>query len=140
MRNTHLFDKVSELTEKFKHFFKHKKKLQALENYSEVVPFQHKDYLILIKRCMADGFLGDKEADFLCYMVDTYFSEKNFLDWTHRTKWLKGEINRLSACYQRPLAVQTEMFDWSKLDEKQPSNVPFELLAQHTKQQMARRV
>lgn len=133
MTTTYLFDKVSELSEKFKNFFQHKKKLQALDNYSEVVPFQHKGYLTLIKRCMGDGFLGEKEAEFLCYMLDKY--ELNYLDWSHKTKWLKGEMNRLAANYAQPVPVAQTFFDFSQLTAATPSNVPFELLAQHQKQQ-----
>jgi hypothetical protein len=140
MATTYLFDKVSELKEKFRHFWHHRKKLQALENYSQVVPFQHKDYLILIKRCMSDGFLGEEEAKFLCYMTDKYFSEQNFLDWTHKTKWLKGEISRLADHYQEKEYKQMTFFDFDKLNSSMSSNVPFELLAKHQKQQVSRRV
>jgi len=131
-----LFDKIGVLKEKFKDFFTHKKKFQALENYSTAVPFQHKDYLFLIKKCMADGFLGEKEAEFLCYMIEKY--QVNFLDWSHKTKWLKGEIERLSSHYNPP--QQKPTFDYQNLSPKMDSAVPFELLAQHQKQQMARRM
>lgn len=130
-----LFDKITVLKEKFKDFFTHKKKFQALENYSSAVPFEHKDYLLLIKRCMADGFLGEKEADFLCYMLDKY--QVNHLDWSHKTKWLKGEIERLS-CHYKPKEVMPA-FDFSMLSPKMDSKIPFELLAQHQKQQQSRR-
>lgn len=137
MSTTYLFDKVFELKEKFKNFFTHKKKMQALDNYSSVVPFQHKDYLTLIKKCMNDGFLGEKEADFLAYMLEKY--EVNFLDWSHKTRWLKGEMNRLAAKYQEPQAIQPMLFDFDKLQKPMGANVPFELLAQQQKQQIARR-
>lgn len=137
MSNTYLFDKIFELKEKFKNFFTHKKKMQALDNYSSVVPFQHKDYLLLIKKCMNDGFLGEKEADFLTYMLEKY--EVNFLDWSHKTRWLKGEMTRLAGKYQEPQAIQPFLFDFEKLQKPIAANVPFELLAQHQKQQIARR-
>ena len=128
MAKTHLFEKIFELKEKFKHLFIQKKKLKALENYSEVVDFQHKDYITLIKRCMADGFLGDKEADFLCYLLEKY--EVNFLDWSHRTKWLKTEISRLSEQKQRKKEVQLTLFNLPSM----PSNhVPFELIKTNNK-------
>lgn len=138
MSKTYLFDRVSDLKEKFKNFFIHKKKLQALENYSSVVNFKHKDYLILIKKCMADGFLGEEEATFLSHMVDKYFDEQHFLDWTHKTKWLKSEINRLTSNYHKPIE-QASLFDWSQ-SRNQTSHVPFELLAQQQKHQPIRRV
>jgi len=84
---------------------------------------------------MADGFLGEEEAKFLSYMVEKYFSEQNFLDWTHKTKWLKGEIQRLSDHYRKPKPFQQDMFDFSKLNPDMPARVPFELLAQHAAQQ-----
>lgn len=142
MSSATLFEKVCELKDKFKHFFLHKKKLQALENYSQVVDFHHKDYLLLIKRCMMDGFLGEKEADFLCYMLEKY--EVNFLDWSHRTKWLKGEIERLSANYkvkQEQPVTQRDIFEPIQSIRMQvPSHVPFELMAQQHRKQMSGRV
>lgn len=133
-----LFDKVLELKDRFKSFFSHKKKLQALENYSNCAPFQHKDYLTLIKRCMADGFLGEKEADFLCYMLEKY--ELNFLDWSHRTKWLKSEMQKLASHYQKDKPEQMTMLDCPEVRSSVNPYVPFEILAKHHKQQQSRRV
>jgi hypothetical protein len=127
MISVNFFDKIGELKEKFKRFFYHKKKLQALENISSVIPFQHKDYLILIKRCMDGGFLGEHEADFLSYMIDKYFSEQNFLDWTHKTRWLKGEILRLSGQFDEKQFKQMTMFDFDKAALPTP-HIPVELL------------
>ena len=138
MKSNEIFSKIFDLKEKFKKFFSHKKKLQALDNYSSVAPFQHKDYLLLIKKCMADGFLGEKEADFLTYMLEKY--EINFLDWSHKTRWLKEEMKKLSEQYERPRAIQPFLFDFDKSEHSVGANVPFEILAQQQKQLLARRV
>jgi hypothetical protein len=137
MTYLNLFDRVSDLKEKFKKFFTHKKKIKALENYSECVPFEHKDYLTLIKRCMNDGFLGEKESDFLTYMLEKY--EINFLDWFHRTKWLKSEMQRLQGFYKKETPYQLNMFDMGPLKNSSMANVPFEVLAEQHRKTMAMR-
>ena len=133
-----LFDRPEEFKEKLDNFIVHKKKLYALNNYSEVVPFQHKDYLILIKRCMADGFLGEKEADFLCYMLEKY--KVDFLEWSHRTPWLKKEMLRLASKYEtfkEPVATQG-IFDFAKIAHTKAS-LPFDLMAQKHSEFMLKR-
>jgi len=84
------YEKFEELKEKFGQFYQHRKKLAALENYSEAVKFQHKKYLGLIKACLRDGFLDAEEADFLEHMLNKY--QVSYLQWAHRTKWLKNEV------------------------------------------------
>lgn len=93
MENTNPFEKTDELQRKFYNLVGHKKKVKALENYSEVGTFKHNDYLLLLRKCISEGFLGEVEADFLTYMIKKY--DVNFLDWSHKTKWLKEEIERL---------------------------------------------
>lgn len=137
MPSTYLFDQVSSLKEKFKIFLSHRKKMQALDNYSSCAPFQHRDFLILIKRCMRDGFLGEKEGEFLAYMVEKYAI--NFLDWSHKTPWLKSEMKRLSAHYPRPQInerkiAQLPLFDYDKLKGAPTCAQQFEIFAQKTKQ------
>lgn len=129
MPSTYLFDKLPDLKEKFKNFFAHKKKMQALDNYSNCAPFQHKDYLLLIKKCMAHGFLGEKEAEFLCYMIEKY--ALNFLDWSHRTNWLKGEMVKLAANFptQERKITQLPLFDYDKMKVPNVAAMPFQLLA-----------
>src|SRR5580692_4803922 len=128
MVTNYLFDKAREFSCKFKNFFKHKKKLLALQNYSDAVPFHHKDYLILIKRCMADEFLGEQEANFLTHMVDKYFVQYSYLDWTHKTKWLKDEMGKLSKQYEAKRMKQLEMFDLSKVPGVSASRMPLSLM------------
>ena len=84
------FEKLGILKNKFMSLFQHEKKVKAIENFSEGQVFPHKDYLLLIKRCMSDGFLEEKESGFLDHMLSKY--EINYLEWSHRTKWIKQQI------------------------------------------------
>jgi hypothetical protein len=120
-----LFNKLSELKEGFKRLFVSRKKIKALENYSHAVPFRHKDFLSLIKHCMQNGFLGDKEVEFLDYMVEQY--EINFLDWCQRTKWVKAETGRIAKEMRKQ--KQYPLVDTAKYDGKLPLEVPIELIA-----------
>ena len=122
MANTCLFDKVAELKEKFATFFQHRKKLKALENYSSAIPFQHRKYLYLIKNCMEDGFLHQEEAQFLDHMLKKY--EVNYLDWAHKTKWLKEQIATLTKAEPEPIK-QYVMFNEPAAPKY---NVPLEIL------------
>lgn len=115
----YLFDKLEDFREKFQHLYVHKKKVLALENLSQAVVIQHNDYLILIKRCMREGFLSAEENSFLVYLVAKYFSDKNFLDWTHRTPWLKQEMRRLSRANPKRTPMQQDLFNWNKMQDQQ---------------------
>jgi len=127
-----------DLKDKFKAFFIAKKKLTALTNFSEAVPNSHRSYLTLLKKCANDSCLGEKEADFLTYMIDLY--EINYLDWSHKTNWLKAEIKARKAEARQARRAQLEMpmFDFDKKREiKVPENfVPM----QPSFQQVARRL
>lgn len=126
MTVSYLFDKFAELKEKFKSFLFHKKKLQALNNYSQVTQFPHRKYLPMIKAAMDDGFLGEKECDFLGYLLQKY--ELNFLDWCHRTRWLKSEMRRIAHNVKPKVVEQPLLFDLDKV-AKTPVNIPLEMLA-----------
>ena len=123
-----LFSKVVELKEKFAHFFKHRKKILALENYSQVVSFHHTHYLFLIKRCMKDGFLGSQETDFLNHMVEKYFVDYHFLDWTHKTPWLKQEMKHLRREKVKKQPQQLDLLDLEKLRKPNVPAVPVEMI------------
>ena len=139
MLSENLFCKVVEFKERITQFFCQKKKIKALENYSEVAHFEHKDYLILIKKCMRDDFLGDIEANFLSYMTNKYFSEQSHLDWTHKTKQLKKEMRRLARLNGKHVPEQMMLFDFDKSREV-TSNVPLEILGNARKTPMRRGV
>jgi hypothetical protein len=136
----YLFDKLEEFKEKFQHLLVHEKKILALDNLSQSVPFNHMDYLVLIKKCLKNGFLSPEENSFLVYLVGKYFSDKNFLDWTHRTHWLKGEMRRLSRENKPAKTVmQQDLFNWSKLREQTLSaKMPAMPLASQSPQRQAR--
>lgn len=109
MNTRPLFSFATAFTEKLKDFWSHKKKIKALENYSQVGTFQHKHYLFLIKRCLNEGFLGEEESRFLSYMTNKYFPETGHLAWAHKTKWIKGQIKEITC--KKPKLVELDMFD-----------------------------
>jgi len=128
-----ILEKVDELKHKFYNFFVHRKKLRALQNYSEASnQFTHHNYLGLIKKCLADGFLTVKEADFLSYMLEKY--EINFLDWSHRTLWLKEEMRKMARNPKTGIKAKGPQphqffFNWEKAMPTAVS-VPVYLIAQ----------
>lgn len=124
MRKELLFNKLSDLKEKFKSFFQHRKKVAALENFSVDSSFQHKNYLPLVKACMNEGFLGETESGFLDYMLNRY--EINYLDWAHKTKWLKRQMHEKAMKAMPPIQAQV-FFDFDK--KRTPVHIPVELLA-----------
>lgn len=141
MQNTTLFERIPELKEKLTSLVVHKKKLRALENYSEVNYFQHNDYLGLIKKCLNDGFLDDRESEFLTYMIQKY--DVNFLDWSHRTKWLKEEMDRLASLAfhmeQHEQMKKYQAISYSKITHMTPANAAFDMVArQHVAQHSCR--
>lgn len=138
MIGTYLFDKALEYKEKLKTFFTQKKKLQALQNYSEVAPFPHKKHLVLIKRCMDEGFLDNETDGFIGHLLNKY--EVNFLDWSHRTKWLKGEMCRIAAD-NGVIKPQQTYFNFVESSKNRETNVPLEILAKvRAQQQISRRI
>lgn len=134
MTNETLFDRVVELKERFKNFWNQKKKIKALENYASVAPFHHNKRLLLVKQCMDEGFLDEDDAWYLGKMVDKYFNSENYLDWTHRTRWLKKKMrNMVSENAYQPLQQMT-IFDLDKPRQSVTPNVPMEVLAAAQKQ------
>ena len=117
------FEKIGELKNKFFGLFQQHKKLKALENYSEGEGgFHHRNYLTLVKKCMNDGFLGDQEANFLDYMLSKY--EVNYLDWHHRTRWVKSLIASKKSA--RP-KEQQQLFGFYRPNQI-PVNIPTHIL------------
>lgn len=128
MSNTYLFERVGELKDKFFNLFQHKKKIKALENYSNVAPFHHKKYLRMIESCIDDGFLEDKETEFLDHMLQKY--EVNYLDWAHKTRWLKKTMEDMSQEH----SVVVEQFQLPFRNMPKPSfQVPVQLLMNQNK-------
>ena len=135
MEKPNIFDRIPELKEKFQAFFQHRKKIAALENYSSSVKFHHKSYLLLVKECLKDGFLGDEEAAFLDHMLGRY--EINYLDWAHKTKWLKEQIKEKGIAVSHRYRPYQILFDFDKPKDL-PVNVPVELIAIQSVQKEAR--
>ena len=133
MQNENLFEKITELKIKFAHFLQQRKKINALENYSSAVKFYHKNYLKLIKVCMDEGFLGEEEALFLEFIVKRY--EINYLDWCHRTKWVKDRL-RVKKAKSKMVPIQM-LIDFEK--KHQSVEVPFSLIASQKVHQVSAR-
>lgn len=135
-----LFDKATELKNKFKVFSSHKNKIKALENYSSVGAFTHANYLELMKECLSEGFLEEKESEFLNYMIQKY--ELKYLDWSHKTKWLKAHMNSLQEKTQREKPAIEQQFDLfaSRGMHIPKVHVPVELLIQQQLRQNFRRI
>lgn len=79
---------------KFRSFLMQRKQLKALKNYSEVGKCEHTGYIVLLQKCMNESFLDQKEADFLCHMVDKYAI--NVMDWCYKTPWLKKQMKAMA--------------------------------------------
>jgi hypothetical protein len=84
--------KYDEIREKFRVFCVHRKKIKALENFSEVKRFPGSKYISILKELIKDGFLEREEAEFLEYQLEK--AECNFYIWNHKTKWVKSQILR----------------------------------------------
>ena len=121
MAKESFFERITELTGKFKSFFQHRKQIKAIENFASCDKFYHSPYLKLIKCCMEEGFLGEEEAVFLGHMLRKY--EINHLDWAHKTKWLKKEIQQKSDKQKKLTPIQTFF-------EFESSDVPVEIMNQ----------
>lgn len=71
---------------------------------------------------MQESFLEEKESDFLDHMLKKY--ELNYLDWAHRTKWLKEQMAEIY--------IKTRFNDrqiYINFDKQGPTpNVPFEVM------------
>ncbi len=137
MSTPQLFEQTEQLQQKFSSAFIHRKKLRALENYSTVAPFQHKNYLEILRQCMSAGFLDETESGFLGHMLKKY--EVNFLDWAHRTMWLKGEMKRLNAHYNPPVLKQADLFEQKTFMPPMPKITPFDFNSTFTRDFYSRR-
>ena len=94
-----ILDQTDLLKSQFADFYRHAAKLKALNNYASASQFPHKHYLKLIGRCMKDGFLGQKESDFLGHLLEKY--ELSYLDWAYKTPWLKATIADMQKAKQK---------------------------------------
>lgn len=99
----------SEVKNKFRSYLMHRKQLKALKNFSAVGKFEHGSYIPLLQKCMDESFLGEKEADFLCHMVDKYAI--NVMDWCYKTPWLKKQMRAMAGEEQVKQDDQLMMFE-----------------------------
>ncbi len=132
MITDYIFDTMHEFKEMFKRLFVFKKKLKALENFSETTNFSHKNQLKLLRDCVESGIPDEKDEEYLSHLLNRY--QLRWLDWAHKTNWLKAEIKRHSCRMpkQAPAVAkgpfQFSLFEWGDRQKQQTSNVPVELL------------
>jgi hypothetical protein len=133
--DTCIFDRIEEIQQKIDDFYRHRKKIKALDTYSLSAPFEHRSFLGLLKLCLKDRFLKKKEADFLDYMISEYEQKQmgNYLFWTHKTRGLKKEIAKLARDCQTfaPSPASQLYFDFDK-PKKAEVHIPINLLIQQT--------
>jgi len=92
MLGEQIFERIADLKEKFKEFFQQRKQMTALQNHSMVKRFTDSEQEVFgaIKYCMKGSFLEDEDAEWITKKLDRL--QINYLDWAHRTKWLKEKI------------------------------------------------
>jgi len=135
-----LLDKASQIRKKFKEFLFHRKQVQALENYACVAPFRFKYKLELLKTCIEEGFLDDKEAEFLEHMIKK--SEISVHDWSYKTKWLRTEMRRRSFNQEMRTDPKEprQYIMFPQAEEKQDKfNFPFNFLKAYGKRSATQR-
>ena len=92
MLGEQIFERIADLKVKFKDFFQQRKQMTALQNHSLVKRFTAKEQDIFdtVKSCMKGSFLEDEDAEWITKKLDRM--QINYLDWAHKTKWLKQTI------------------------------------------------
>lgn len=128
-------EKIIQLKDKFNDFFKQKKKLKALENYSEAVPGRLENYLKLLRKCMNEGFPDEIEAAFLDHQLRK--CEIKFEDWSHKTKWLKAQIKEKQKENKAYPMIPEQL---SFLNKAEHYEVPLELLSSESQSSFRRRI
>ena len=128
MRRTYLHLSAGEFKDRFSNALQHHKKIKALENFQLTKLFSHARMLQLIKECISTDFLESEEEKFLEHLLTKY--EVDYLAWCHRTKWLKGEIQRKEKKIETKKASWTpEQFDlFDKNLKERYSRVPIDVL------------
>lgn len=101
---TQIIDSIKNISTKFAHHNVCRKKISALENLSCVRELENMPFFTLIKKCASHSFLDEKEADFLDHMIDKHFLNTHFLDWSHKTPWLKREMKKIIKCSKKKVA------------------------------------
>lgn len=127
MKMPDIFNKLGEFKEKFKSFFQQKKQVMALENYDYVkaMNVEEKQILTTIKFCMKGSFPKEEDQTWIDSKLNRL--QINYLDYAHRTKWVKSQFTRNQELKkpQKISPLQTT-FDFSRAG----LSIPIELLAQ----------
>lgn len=130
MNGEQIFEHMAELKIKFKDFFQQRKQMTALENHSIVKAFNEAEREVFgtIRYCMKGAFLEDEDAEWIAKKLKKL--EINYLDWAHRTKWLKEQLNQAQSA-KKPKIIQTTMFDY--LPKHPTMQVPVQVMAKQIK-------
>lgn len=132
--------KYEEFKTRWSNLFQQKKKIKALEHLNETGNFRHAPYLRTIHDCLEQGFLEAKEEEFLDYLLSKYEKEMEggYLVWSHRTKWLKGQIRQKTQ--QTPTRAQDAFQLYLDLDKPRGDipRVPEHLLHEQQKRYQRR--
>lgn len=121
-----IFANIKSLQTKFSNLFKQRKQLRALENYSAVKAFSRAEHKVFsaITYCLKGEFIQPEDADWISTKLEKL--EINYLDWTHKTKWLKEQM-----ALKAPVPSQV-YFDFCK-EPPIPFAVPTHLLVKAPK-------
>lgn len=136
MTSEKIFGKISDLKQKFKNFFQQRKQIAALENYSRVKKFSVAETVVMdtIKFCMKGQFLEEEDNKWIQGKLKRI--EINYLDWSHRTRWLKQEIEKRKVDQPAPVSHQPYSFD----REFPQLQIPIELLIENQKARISKRI
>lgn len=118
MHRENLFERTDVLKPLFSSFFQHKKKVRALENFAEAEVVTYTNELSLIKSCLENRFLSKKGSDFLEELLEE--NRVNYLDWSHRTRWLKSQIQARKRERAELPKIQQAFFDFARPQPQVP--------------------
>lgn len=126
MKMPDIFNKLGEFKEKFKNFFQQKKQVMALENYDYVkaMNVEEKQILTTIKFCMKGSFPKEEDQTWIDSKLNRL--QINYLDYAHKTKWVKSQFNRRPEPKLQKVSPLQTTFDFSNPG----MSIPIELLAQ----------
>lgn len=101
------------IADRYKGFRIQRKKHKALTNYSSCAPFGYADYLKILGKILKDSLPTGEEMAFLDYLLTK--AGIVYLDWAHKTRWLKKEMSRVRRKHNITVSKQLGLFvDYDK--------------------------
>lgn len=125
---------IEEIKEKFSKFYQHRKQINALQNYNLVKSMSRQENKLFrcVKECIQIGFLDGADESYLSHLLEKM--EINYLDWSHKTKWVKSQISKKSEKIHKVIPVQT-YFDFAREPTVQ---IPLSIVAKPTQRTASR--